>query len=354
MITRTLASGVIPIDLHRQSQSPTADRHAARRAARHALQHYLGFGEDADGAAETHTVWCFTDSRRRWLAEAFASEAAELDVEPFVVELPGPAYAADRGLDRIRRILGALGEHDLVMSIFAWGTERAVPYFRVLPNLRSPEGFTGRSAVIRQRYPDKALLAHLLTDPGSVETTLRRWQPLDRAGRIRVTAPGGTDLSLELGAAAVLPYRIGPGCRHAFLPPSEISFGVVAGMAEGEIVVDVTAGEFVVGGEIRDELGRVDEPVRLTVERGYITDIAGGDVARRLEACFAGLGRPNRLLVELGFGLSQGSPTGLIGPDECLQGTCHFGFGDDGFYGKVNRAEIHLDLVCREPSVTRG
>ena len=49
-------------------------------------------------------------------------------------------------------------------------------------------------------------------------------------------------------------------------------------------------------------------------------------------------------MVELGFGLSRMEPCGVIGIDENIAGTCHFGFGN----GSGNEAPVHLDLVVGE------
>jgi GNAT superfamily N-acetyltransferase len=198
--------------------------------------------------------------------------------------------------------------------------------------------------------------------------------------------------------------------RHAYLPPSEVYFAVVPGSAQGKIVCDVTVGEFVSGGILVDTLGLVDCPVTLHVEDGYVISVEGGDIARRLNRCFEALktdrvcgqskaakervqrvpvrvpGKPKarqsaeqdteqdagrdeeqaveqyidqdagqhaRLVVELGFGLSKGQPTGSIAADESLQGTCHFGLGNNIFYGGTNNSPVHLDVVIRQPEIQR-
>jgi hypothetical protein len=307
-----------------------------------------------------------------------------------VVELPGSRYGGE-DMAAVGQVLRGLAADDVVLSVFSGqepgddsggGSRAHIPFQLALPNLRGPEGFQGVSCCIRQRIPDAALLEQLMTDPASVEAAVGRWRAAVEGaavagaamaaggvGLVRVTTPAGTDVMLRSEAAKVLPYGVGvsAGERHAFLPPSEISFGVAAGSANGVVVADVTVGEFVVvgrapgiegGGDgarvvLLDRLGLVDEPVRLVVRDGYVTGIEGGAVARRLRRCFEGLGRECRLVVELGFGLAWGSPTGAIGADECLQGTCHFGVGDDGFYGNVNPAPVHLDVVCRGPEVGR-
>jgi leucyl aminopeptidase (aminopeptidase T) len=51
-----------------------------------------------------------------------------------------------------------------------------------------------------------------------------------------------------------------------------------------------------------------------------------------------------RKIVELGIGLSRMTPCGIIGIDESIAGTCHFGFGN----GSGNDAPIHLDVVVND------
>jgi len=55
----------------------------------------------------------------------------------------------------------------------------------------------------------------------------------------------------------ILPFAADDPVRHAFLPPTEITFGFEPGTAGGEIASDVTVWEFVVCGEgIIDSVGR--------------------------------------------------------------------------------------------------
>ena len=52
-----------------------------------------------------------------------------------------------------------------------------------------------------------------------------------------------------------------------------------------------------------------------------------------------------RRMVELGQGLSEMEPTGLIGVDESIIKSCHFGFGDGCTCG------THLDVVIKAPTI---
>lgn len=295
-------------------------------------------------------LWCFADPDRKWLADAFSQASEQLGLKTYQMLLPDRTYS-EAELEPIKTLLRTLTSENMVLSIFSDGVARRLPYFRIFPNFSSPQGFAGISGVLRQRYPDKALLKHLLTDPATVRQTIVQVERYS-GQKLRITAPGETDLTLEVGPSCVLPYQVSEHKRHAFLPPAEAYLAVLLGSANGTLVVDVTVGELATFERgVIDPLGLVDEPVRVTIVDGYATKIEGGEIARRLQAHLTELGQANRTVVELGFGLSQGEPTGIIGADECLQGTCHFGIGDDSFFGSKNPAKAHLDWVIREPRV---
>ncbi len=113
------------------------------------------------------------------------------------------------------------------------------------------------------------------------------------------------------------------------------------GTASGVIVADVTVGELRVRADLVDPFGLADGPVALRVRHGEIVDITGGDMAGKLKAELWKLPECCRKIVELGIGLSSMTPSGIIGIDESIAGTCHFGIGN----GSGNEAPIHLDVV---------
>lgn len=328
------------------------DRLRSKERAHHAasivLSQYLR-------ATAGQRLWCFTDNGRLWLAEALATGAAGLGLAATVVNLE----CSGETPESVQSSLATLSPSDIVISVMSLGPVSS-RYFRVFPSFRPPEGFPGRSAVIRQHYPDETLLAHLTTAPATAEAAATRALAYDGLRRVRITAPSGTDICCELKPAQVLPYRIGDG-RHVYLPPAEVAYGIVPGSANGVIVCDITVGEFVVRGEVYDALGLVDAPVRIAVAAGRVTGVSGGDIATRFAACLARIdreqpaGSDGRAVVELGFGLSESTPPiGFSAADECLQGTCHFGIGNDFFFGGKNAVPMHMDVILRGPAKVVG
>lgn len=131
----------------------------------------------------------------------------------------------------------------------------------------------------------------------------------------------------------------------AFLPPSETSAEVIPHTANGKIVVDVTVGQLYYYEKFLGQFGLVDEPVTMIVKDGLINDIKGGYMANELKNKLFALPKKCRILVELGHGLSKMTKTGLIGVDESIIDTCHFGIGDGASSG------VHLDVVVSKPSI---
>jgi hypothetical protein len=324
-------------------------------AVHNALTAYL----DAD---RSRAIWCVSDTSRPFLIDALSECAAELGKPLFIIRLPGPRYT-EEDLNSLAGALGGLSANDLLIINLA-AIDQTITSQRLFPAFRSPAGFRGRSAIIRPHFPDGALVAQLATPRATADKAARDASALCGSGPVRITAPGGTDLTCTLQPARTLGYWSAAGTeeRHAYLPPAEVARGIVPGSANGTIVADITVGEFVVRGELWDRLGLVPAPVRLTLADGRVTEIdATSELAVSFAACLDRLAAEApvdaapamwdpRAVVELGIGLADGAPTGEGAPDECLRGTLHFGIGNDQFFGGTNRVPMHLDVILRGPA----
>ena len=158
-----------------------------------------------------------------------------------------------------------------------------------------------------------------------------------------MTTDAGTNITVEVGKTSTCKHEIVEDGEFAFLPPSEIYSDVTHGTANGRIVIDVTLGQLYHHGALLGEYGIVDEPVVLDVIDGYVATVAGGDMAADLSKKLFDLPESCRAVVELGHGLSAMDPTGIIGVDESILCTCHFGIGD------YVESGTHLDVVLKDP-----
>ncbi len=166
--------------------------------------------------------------------------------------------------------------------------------------------------------------------------------------RVRVTTPGGTDCTFDVTGRE---WKVDDGFLDrpgAFgnLPAGEIFIAPLATGADGVCVIDRS---IALAGE-----GLVDEPIRLTFERGRIVTIEGGDAAEAARRAIAEAGEGADVVAELGIGTNDRARiTGSIITDEKVLGTAHVAFGDNAntSYGGDNRAAIHVDGVMADATV---
>lgn len=123
------------------------------------------------------------------------------------------------------------------------------------------------------------------------------------------------------------------------LPSGEAYIAPVEGTASGEMIVD---------GSIAG-IGKVSEPVLVTIEKGRIIGASGQEGSRLL----ALLGEENgRILGEFGIGTNdRARVTGNVLEDEKVYGTIHIAFGSNRTFGGMIEAGVHIDLVVHHPDV---
>ena len=188
---------------------------------------------------------------------------------------------------------------------------------------------------------------------------------------VKVTAPGGTDITVPVqGREALLDdgdfSKPGTGGN---IPAGEVFISPVVGNGsdagcQGTIVYD---GSMTFG----DGDSILNEPIAVKVERGFVTDISGGEEAKRLlktitdaEAKSIQMEKKGALpqgqgevykkncrnIGELGIGLNPAAMiTGNMLEDEKAFKTCHFAIGAN--YDDDAPCLIHLDGVVRNPTI---
>ena len=169
---------------------------------------------------------------------------------------------------------------------------------------------------------------------------------LEDVRELRVRGRAGTDLRLRADRRKFLtdatPLERG---GYANYPGGEVFTSPLEDSAEGVLVADLTVPYTVDG--------LVDEPVRLTFERGRVTSIEGGRAAGMLRELVANAGEGADVIAELGIGFYPGlAPRGHVMLDEKAAGTAHVAIGNNtGVYGGVNKSSIHVDMIFSEPAI---
>jgi 2,5-dihydroxypyridine 5,6-dioxygenase len=176
----------------------------------------------------------------------------------------------------------------------------------------------------------------------------RLQQSLDAASVIRISTAAGTNLQCTVSRRRAN-VCTGICWKRGSLgspPDAEVNIAPVEGTANGVVVVD--------GSIPCREIGRLDEPIILQVQRGRIVAIDGSPgAARALADLFACVARPEaRCLAEFGIGLNPWAEiTGRMLEDEGCAGTIHLGFGSNATIGGRLNVPFHLDFVLRSPDV---
>lgn len=239
--------------------------------------------------------------------------------------------------------INRLTEKDLLIVLLTIDGFMKKGYRERFSPFSKPFGLVCKYIFIRLDIPESALLSGLNTEITKVEAIINKYKALSGGKRVRISSDKGTDITTQIDYQECLPYDARSLGGNAFLPPAEISEELVHNATNGILVADITVGELRFGAELVDSLGLVDTDVRITVKKGMVTEIAGGDIACRLKNGLNKLNKSLQVIVELGHGLSDISPTGIIGVDESMNGTCHFGIGD--------RNPYHVDVVVSNPEI---
>ena len=167
---------------------------------------------------------------------------------------------------------------------------------------------------------------------------------LEKTSVIRVTAPGGTDISLpkqgrKAYASSGLFREKG---QSGNLPTGEAYLAPVEGASNGIVVVDGSMAM----------IGMVNEPIRIEVRDGYAHAITGGTEAKKLRELLEPHGRDAYNVAEFGIGTNDRAIlSGLILEDEKVMGTIHIAFGDNKSMGGSVRVASHLDGLITSPTV---
>lgn len=176
------------------------------------------------------------------------------------------------------------------------------------------------------------------------EVTRKLAGEINGTDEVRVVTAAGTDMTFKLGGR---PCEIddgdltAPGCIGN-LPAGEAYIAPLEDTGDGILVID----------GVIAYLGQVKDPVKLTLEKGRIVDIAGGQSAKDLKEFLADKDEEANGIAEFGVGTNPKAK--LIGSpllDEKVWGTIHIAFGTNLFMGGTRQSNIHYDCIVNAPTV---
>ena len=167
----------------------------------------------------------------------------------------------------------------------------------------------------------------------------------DKGNSVHVTTRHGTDIRLSITGRKTMACTgicTSPGDKMGF-PDAEVYIAPIEDSTEGILVVDASS----------SEIGLIREPIVITVVRGKVSKIEGGEEARKLKDILQAANDEGAMVVaEFAFGLNyMGNVVGNIIEDEGVYGTGHFALGNNLHFGGTNRSSIHIDMVYWKPTI---
>lgn len=177
------------------------------------------------------------------------------------------------------------------------------------------------------------------------ERTYQLSKKMSKGKMAHVTSEAGTDIYLPIDGIQAISSTglVKEKGKYGNLPSGESFLMPEEGKAEGVIVVD---GSFASVGKI------YEEPIRISVEKGYAVKIEGGEEAKKLRENLDKLGKEAYNVAELGIGTNDKAIiTGEILEDEKVMGTAHIALGNNISMGGTCNVGIHVDGVFLNPTI---
>ncbi len=205
----------------------------------------------------------------------------------------------------------------------------------------------GRVVAMTQWTPEMMIGGGIDADFEAIEPRVRRVAAVwDKGESVHLTTQAGTDLMLDIRGRLGTPHaKTGIVRKGDFHPVPDIEAPVSPVTAEGTIVCDASIPYL--------GIGVPDRPVTLTVEKGRVVMISGGEAARKVRESWEAMGDPNVYNVaELGIGMNPRCRLiGLMLEDEGVATTCHIGVGTSTTLGGTVKAACHYDFVFHRPTI---
>ncbi|HKM51230.1 MAG TPA: hypothetical protein VJZ75_08645, partial [Candidatus Bathyarchaeia archaeon] len=196
----------------------------------------------------------------------------------------------------------------------------------------------GRRILLMHTLSDKVAIRTIPVDYGRIKAALDDVATaLYECANLYLTSPKGTDLRFSCKGRPILKFD--GLCTDAgefeSLPAGWVRSAPLEGMAEGTIVID-GAGY---------HTGVIRNPIKLTIHRGVVTTVSGGEEAGRLRKLIEDGGENSGNLAEFGIGAN---PQARVGPipieTERSAGSASFGLGRNTQNGGTVNSKVHLDI----------
>ena len=290
--------------------------------------------KDCMGAKKRESILIITDENKKEIGYNLYQNAIRLGHKSLYVEMKSLEYHGQEPPEAVSKLMQM---YDVVLC----PTTKSLTHTDARRNA-SAKGvriatFPGitKDVMIRGLNADYKKIAKL---------TIKLSKLLEKTKSVRVTAPNGTDIIMEIAGRKAIPSK---GLFHkkgesGNLPTGEAFIAPLERKSNGIFVVDGSMAG----------IGVVKNPIKITVEKGYATKITGGTEARKLVKMLSKFGKKGRNIAELGIGTNDKVKlSGNLLEDEKVLGTVHIALGNNKSMGGNISVPIHVDGVIKKPTV---
>jgi len=291
--------------------------------------------EESVKLEENENVCIVADTNTVEIGEVFASCVSAKNSTPVLVVM-NPTKA--HGVEPPATVAGAMKEADVILQ----------PITHAITHTNATkEALEGGSRLLVMRGVTKELMLYgaVGADYHEIDrvSELVR-QKMSQGSEVKMTSSTGTNLTLGINerTAIMLTGLVKGSGTFAAMPDGEAAIAPVEGTTEGTLVIDNTM----------DNLGLLDEPIHLTIEKGNVTKIEGGQSAMQLERLVNDSDEGARNIAEFAIGTNPDARLiGNMAEDKKAIGTVHVAIGDSHVIGGNVESNIHLDGLVLNPTV---
>jgi leucyl aminopeptidase (aminopeptidase T) len=283
-------------------------------------------------------VLIITDNKLLKIGQILAAATYERDAEPILTVIK-PREADSQEPPKL--VAEAMKHADVILS----PVSKSITHTRAVKEASA----TGARILVMTQFTESLMIS------GGIEADFQAQRPVanklgeffEKAKNVHLTTPAGTNLTMsaERRKVNVLTGIVDEPGMFSTIPTIETNFSPLEGSTEGNIVVDASIPYL--------GIGLLCEPINITVEEGFITNIQGGFQADILKKDLEAKNDPNVYnIAELGVGLNPMSKmTGIMLDDEGVLGSCHIGIGTNITLGGTVKAACHYDLILWKPTI---
>jgi leucyl aminopeptidase (aminopeptidase T) len=286
------------------------------------------------GLKDNETILIVTDSKLRKIADAFLQSALMITSNAELEEIQIPEVHGTEPPENIARDM--LNYHVNILV-----TSKSLSH----TNARKTASKKGVRIATLPGITEDTMNRCLDIDYDKLkERTEKLSEVLSKGKEVNIKTDLGTDLTLSIENRDAFGDDSGIYTEKGSfgnLPAGESYIAPVEGTANGVYVVDASFAS----------VGKLEEPIKVTVKEGYAVSFEGKDSDKITESVEK-VGKEARNIAELGIGTNDKAEiVGNILEDEKVFGTCHIAIGNNtGFGGKID-VPLHLDGIITKPTI---